>query len=283
MKLIALATAAAKQCLSVFTPGEMTAADQLLLMAAIRKGCGKYFDRVPDRFKTKSLGVRMGGSSTGTATVTVDSAVVTFSGVTPADGATVVIAGDSIENIALAQPDGGGWKLQFTYGGTSSGAKSVTVYKDVAVLPWDIAAISDRVFDQGVGEYFPFVEVPVGDTPIGGNMSYRLEQAGQSTVLRLVPAPTAAVALNLTVEIANIAPAGLRDISSDGATLPIAEDHCSRFVLPFIAEALMTHPLWRNPEAARATQIAAASAEADMKLIRSRVSSEANSILTPFP
>ncbi len=262
-------------------PGER----QLLLLDAIHTGFGEYFSSVPLRYKEKTHGMRFGASQTGTASVTAGSKSVSFTGVTPVDGATVEIAGDDITNRVHVNPDIAApntYLLEIPYGGTS-GSKSVTVYRDTAIIPWEIAALVSHPKDAR-NESFELEPVPHGveavQAPVIG---YRIERT-QNTVLRVIPPPESDLALSCVVEIANITIGGIEGITTTVATpVPVNDDHCIRLVLPLCAAALIRHPDWKNPQLVQSVMVAADRARADIRLLRGRVAAGGNQIESPWP
>jgi len=262
-------------------PGEW----QLLLLDAIHTGFGEYFSMVPLRYREKTHGMRFGAKQTGTVAVTAGSKVATFTGVTPVDGATVEISGDDIINRAVINPDisaPGTYLLEIPYGGTT-GSKSVTVYRDTAVIPWDISCLVSHPKDAR-NDAFELEPVPHGvssDSPV---MGYRIERTQQSTVLRVIPPPESDLALSCVVEIENITIGGIESVTTTSATaVPVSDDHCIRLVLPLCAAALTHHPDWKNPQLVQSVMLAAERARADIRLLRGKTVAGFNQIVSSYP
>jgi hypothetical protein len=272
MTLAQIANRIASNWLTVRTAAELPADHQQLLLDAIHTGFGEYFSGVPQRFRVKEWGARFGAALTGTAAVTSGSRTVTFTGVTPIEGATVVLAGDTVVNRVQVNPSGG-YLLEIAYGG-STGTVAATVERDTAVIPWEIAGLITPPHDAR-SEGLELAEVPLG-SKLPACPGFRIEQSGNYSVLRIIPPPESDFPVSMTVEIENLAITGIVSVTNySAAALPVSDDHCIRLVAPLAGDALVTHPLFKDragmaPVAARAAE----RARADMRLIRPRTSSE---------
>lgn len=285
MTILQLAHRLASNYLSVPQFAALPADRQLMLLDAIHTGFGGYFASVPLRYREKHIGMRFGGTSTGTVTVTVGSRTATFAGVTPVDGASVEIAEDDITNRVTLS--GAVWSLEIPYGGSTSGSKAVTVYKDVQVISWEIASFVSSPRDAR-NESFELLPVPAGAHvwPVEWSspaIGYRLERTPNNTIMRVIPAPEADLPVSAVCEVENISIGGIEGLTVAGSQVPVSDDHCTRLVLPLCAEALLTHPDWKLPALERSVRLAADRARADIRLLKGKVTYGPNTIEAPFP
>lgn len=271
--------------LKVRNPSDMDADHRLLLLSAMVSGIGEYYSLVPARFREKHWGARFSAAGTGTITATAGATAVTVAGITPVDGCTVEIAGDAVKN-TLLKTAAGGWELAIPYGGTTGSGKTLTVYRDTAVLLWTFNRFITPMRNALTNE--EIVSVPSGydyteassDIP----QAFRVEQAGQSQIVRILPLPTGDIPAKATLELSGVAFGGIGVLTDPSATaLPMTDDHATRFVLPLTAAHLLTHPLWREPGMVRVASEHAARARADMQLLSPRADSGPRRIIAPCP
>lgn len=267
------AQAATQLCAAYLTqrnPGDMAADYKLLLLSAITAGIGEYYSLVPARYREKQWGTRFAAPVSGTITATTGSRDVTVTGVFPVNGCSVLIAGDAVLNRLLAT-ESGGWELMVPYGGSTGSGKALTVYRDVAVLPWTfsrfISGLKHAVTHQELvprpveAEY----DLSVAEWPYG----FRVEQTSQGEILRLLPLPGEDVPVSGVMELTGVAMSGIAELTNPAANAwPMSDDHATRFVLPLVAARLVGHPLWKDPGMARVAETKAAQARADIRLLK---------------
>lgn len=278
MTIPRLALSLCSDYLTMRTPSTMEADHQLLLVDAITRGIGEYFDRVPTRFRQKSWSARLGGSVAGTVTVTADSTALVSLSVSAVEGASCSIAGDDVINRIGLDADGN-YVLDIPYGG-ATGSRAITVYKDTVALPWTVARFITAPRNAATGALL--TEIASGHDNITPIQGYRMEYRPSTSILRLLPKDAASVVLESEIEVAGIAAGGIGSLVT-GSALSIPDDHVVRFILPLIAGHLIGHPLWRSQGMVTVAQEKAASAAAGIRLLRDRAGAGWNFIHAPCP
>ncbi len=268
MKVAQVASQLCASWLTKRNPADIPADSRLLLLSAITAGIGEYYSSVPVRFREKHWGARFAAPATGTISATAGATAVTVSGITPVDGCTVEIAGDGIKNTLLATA-AGGWELAIPYGGATGSGKSLTVYRDTAVLQWTFSRFITNLRNASSDE--ELIPIDSGYEFRGTEQirnGYRIEQAGQNQIVRALPLPAGDLPVKAVLELSGVSYGGIGILTNfDAPALPMPDDHVTRFVLPLVAAHLVTHPDWRDPGMANVAMNHAESARTNIRLL----------------
>lgn len=272
--------------LRVRNPSEVPNDQQQLILDAINGGLADYFAHCPAHLREFSVGARFNGGYSQSVTMTAGTR--TFTTATAiADGATILIPGDAVYNRTWL--DRGTQTLAVPFGG-SSGTVTATIYRDVYVLPSSIEGFVTPPHDPATG--IEYVEVLAGAVSRGiaaPTSGYRIERAGASHILRMLPLPTgdtpvmATAVLNAPVytELAS-----LTDLSTTAPTsqaIPVGEGDCTTLLVPLSAWHLIGHPLWRDADMLGVVQSKYEKAITDLNNLRPRMGAGVPMILAPCP
>lgn len=258
--------------LTVQTGSQIDVEHQMLIVDAISRGFSRFFSLCPVRYRVKPWSGRFNVSTAGTCTVTAGSTLVTaVAGVTPVDGASVYVGDDDLENRIYVDA-AGAYRLDMEYNGTTGSGKTLTVHRDVRVLPWQVGSFVSPLRHATTKRLFQ--EVPPGADwsatdayPYG----FRIEQWGSSQVIRALPLPDAALPAVADIEIAGLASFGIGMLTdTTGDALPASDLHIINLISPLIAGYLITHPLWKTDGMRQVALAQSADAVADIALLAHR-------------